>query len=500
MSFLQRIGDTQMRFAILGLNLFVLTPTVFVSGVERPELTRLFPPGGQVGTEVEVEATGKFPVWPIQAWSDSDSIHWSFDESKGKLKAKIEADTKPGLYWLRLYHADGATSVRPFLVGSIPEQKEAEPNNSVSESNAIASLPLFVQGVLAKRGDVDLFSTALSAGQKLVATVDASHWLRSPLDASLQVLDSEGFVVAENLDHFGLDPRLEYIAPDDGPVFIRVFGFPAAPDSTIAFGGGADWMYRLRLQSGDDFEFDGPKSDPIPLECELQTLEPGQAITREAAIVIELPACVRGVIAEPGQSNYFRFRATAGQEYRVRLLARELGSALDATLAILDNTGKQLAQQDDNGNDRDPDIKWKAPVEGEYFIEVKDFHQAGGADFQFELSIGASVPDFNLSIPNDLIQTTIGKETEIPVKLERMSNFTGEIVVSLEGISEGIDCSMVKSIQGSDTEKKVTLRLKSTVPFQGPIKIIASAADNPEQVRYAKAGDDKPTWLSSTAE
>ncbi|MEZ6076790.1 MAG: hypothetical protein R3C56_14350 [Pirellulaceae bacterium] len=30
---------------------------------------------------------------------------------------------------------------------------------------------------------------------------------------------------------------------------MRLFGFPATPNSTIAFSGGSDWVYRLRLET-----------------------------------------------------------------------------------------------------------------------------------------------------------------------------------------------------------------------------------------------------------
>ena len=497
---LLRPCNGHLLYIFLNCSLFSICSIGLLHGAERPELTRLFPSGGQAGHVVEVEATGKFPVWPIQAWSDTDLISWSFEASSGKLKANIDASTKPGLHWLRLYHPNGATSVRPFLVSDVPEQIEVEPNNRVAEANPIASLPFSVHGVLGKRGDVDMVATSLSAGQRLVATVDSSNLLRSPMDASLQLLDAKGFVVAENLDHFGLDPCLEFLAPQNGKYFVRVFGFPKTPDSTIAFGGGADWIYRLRLQSGSDSFPDPETAIQIPSEAKILMIEPDSAAIRDDAMTIELPACIRGTLSQTGQQVFLRFRAIAGQQYRIQLIARELGSDLDATVAILDSQGKQLSQQDDVGSERDPDLKWKAPSNGEYFIEVKDFHQAGGSGFRFVLLVRQILPDFKLSIPNDLVQATIGKETEIQVKLERESDFKGEIVVAMEGVPEGFECPKVKSIHGSDTEKKITLHVKSTAPFQGPVKISGKAAELRDSVRYAVTDDAKPVWLSSTVE
>ena len=469
-------------------------------GAERPELTRLLPSGGQAGTVIEVEASGKFPIWPIQAWSDTESIRWSFEEGSGKLKANIDASTPPGLHWLRLYHPDGATSVRPFVVSNTPEQIEREPNNRVAEANAIDSLPRSVHGVLSKRGDVDLYSIKLFEGQKLVATVDADQIFHSPLDANLQLLDSEGFLIEESLDHFGLDPSIEMRAPRDGKYLIRVFGFPATPDQTIAFGGGDAWIYRLRLEpNADRSRYPLPSTSSLP-GYNMQSMEPGQAFAFDNALLIELPAVITGKIERVDQHRFLRFQAISGQQYRLQLRARDLGSELDATIAILDAKGKQLSQQDDVGNDRDPDLKWKAPADGEYTIEIQDFHKSGGQDFEFKLAVSSLVQDFHVSIPNDLIQATVGKETEIEVIVARECDFVGEISVSLEGAPEGVECPVVKSIHGSDTAKKVTLRVKSTVLFQGPISVSATAADLVDRIHMATTEHEKPIWLSCVSE
>ena len=494
-----------MRIFALNCIVIAASSTNSLRGAERPELSRLLPSGGQAGTVIHVEASGKFPLWPIQAWSDTESIRWSFEDGAGKLKATIDANTPPGLHWLRLFHPNGATSVRPFVVSNAPEQIELEPNNRLAEANAIDSLPRSIHGVLSKRGDVDLFSIVLVGGQKLVATVDAEQMFHSPLDANLQFLDSDGFLIKECLDHFGLDPSIEMIAPRDGKYLIRVFGFPATPDQTIAFGGGDAWIYRLRLEpDADRLRIPLRSTSSLP-GYKFQSIEPGQAIARDNALSIVLPAVITGKIERSDQHKFLRFQALSGQLYRLQLRARELGSELDATIAILDAQGKQLSQQDDVGNDRDPDLKWKAPADGEYTIEIQDFHKSGGQDFDFELAVSALVQDFKVSVPNDLIQATVGKETEaktteIEVKIERECDFAGEIMVSLQGAPEGVECPVVKSIHGSDTANKVTLRVKSTVLFQGPVRISATAADLVDCIRVATTEHEKPIWLSSVEE
>ncbi|MCY2983399.1 MAG: PPC domain-containing protein [Planctomycetota bacterium] len=475
-----------------------MTPSL--RGAERPELTRLFPAGGQAGTSVSVEASGKFPVWPLQAWSDTEAIHWTFEETSGKLKATIAADAKPGLHWLRLYHPNGATAVRPFLVGNIPEQIESEPNDRVTEANAIASLPCSIHGVFAKRGDVDHYMLTLEQGQKIVAVIDSEHMLRSPVDASIQLLDAKGFVLAENLDHFGLDPRLEFTAPSAGKYLIRAFGFPSAPDSTISYGGGADWLYRLTLSTGDDAFQTRLRVANWDLECKSLLIESNQAVTREDALSFEVPAVIKGTLAIPGQKRFVRFPAVAGQNYRVQLQARQLGSALDASVVVSNMQSKQLSQQDDAGNNRDPDLKWKATADGDVLIEVKDFHLAGGPDFGYSMLVTAPMPDYKLELSTDSLQAVVGKETEIQVKIARELDFAGEITISLEGAPEGVECPTLKSIHGSDTAKSVTLKLKSTVAYQGPIRVVGKLPAEGAQTTLAETTDEKPIWLSITAE
>jgi hypothetical protein len=229
-------------------------------------------------------------------------------------------------------------------------------------------------------------------------------------------------------------------------------------------------------------------------------IESNQAVTREDALSFELPAAIQGTIAIPGQKRFVRFLAVAGQNYRAQLQARQLGSALDASVVVSDMQSKQLSQQDDAGNDRDPDLKWKATADGEVFIEVKDFHLAGGPDFGYSMLVSTPTPNYKLGLSTDSVQAVIGKETEIQVKIERELDFAGEIAISMEGAPDGVECSTLKSIHGSDTAKSVTLKLKSSVAYQGPIRIIGKLTSEGTQPRTAETPDDKPLWLSLTAE
>jgi hypothetical protein len=379
------------------------------------------------------------------------------------------------------------------------QRNEAEPNDQPSQANSIDDFPKAIFGNLEKKGDVDLYEVKLAAGQLLVATIDAAKMLQSPVDTNLQILDVRGFVLAENLDHVGLDPYLDFTAPKEGRYFVRVLGFPATPDSKIGFGGGTDWLYRLRLESKAG-AFGAPIACPMSTELDVTSsrVKPGEGDSQDRAVLIELPTRVRGVINAPQQSHFFRFKAQAGSHYRVRIFAREYGSSLDATVAILDAAGKQLKQADDIANNRDPELLWDASKEGDYFVVVSDFHRQGGEAYEYLAIIEQRVPDYTLSIANDWIQSTIGKAVEVKVKVNRENKFAGTIQLEADGLPDTVRCEKAESKSEGDSSKTVTLKLEGTEAFQGTLRIVGRTSESPDDVRAATSENNKPIWLSIT--
>ena len=59
---------------------------------------------------------------------------------KGKFKVAVAKDAVPGVYWLRAYNAEGASGLRPFLVGTLPEVMEKEPNDEPRKPQAAGRL------------------------------------------------------------------------------------------------------------------------------------------------------------------------------------------------------------------------------------------------------------------------------------------------------------------------------------------------------------------------
>jgi hypothetical protein len=115
--------------------------------------------------------------------------------------------------------------------------------------------------------------------------------------------------------------------------------------------------------------------------------EPGMSIT--------LPAIVNGQIL-PGDVDRFRFEARKGQQLVIAASARELIPYLadavpgwfQATLALYDADGKELAYDDDYRFHPDPVLFYEIPRDGEYLIEIRDAIYRGREDFVYRIAVG----------------------------------------------------------------------------------------------------------------
>jgi hypothetical protein len=214
-----------------------------------PNVTYLYPAGARQGDSVSVTAGGTFERWPVSVWVGGTGVEAKAGKDKGSLTVTVAPDAAPGLRWLRLFDEQGASPIRPFIVGTLPEINEREPNDDPKKPQELTAVPV-VNGRLERPGDVDIFALRLQKGQTLVASLEANRTLGSPMDGILQVLSADGFVLEQNNDEHGLDPQVIFTAPADGSYLVRLFAFPAVPNSAIRLAGAEDYVYRLTLTTG----------------------------------------------------------------------------------------------------------------------------------------------------------------------------------------------------------------------------------------------------------
>lgn len=497
-----------------------------------PKLDWLFPAGAAPGSNVTVTLGGTFEKWPMQVWCDRPGIQASPLEEKGKLSVAIPADAFPGTVWIRVHSADGASSLRPFVIGvcganaaSPPagctaEVLEVEPNNAPATAQPLAAGPVKINGRFEASGDVDVYSISLSKGQTLVAAMDANRGPGSPMDGVLQVLSADGFVVEQNDDEHGLDPQVVWQAPADGQYLVRAFTFPAVADSTIALAGGPTMIYRLTITTGgfadhawplsltagkpSEIRIEGwnvpeaaqrlnlaPRDNQdvvfavhpllansvrIPVSPRSAVLEQG-ADASASPQTVELPLDLSGRIDPADDEDAYAFQGKKGESWAIRVEAQLHGSPLDAVLQVTDKEGKSLTRIDDVQERRDPDVVFAVPVDGEFRIRVADLFGQGGPRFVYRLVAERVEPDFALSVTTDVLVATPGKPLQVPITIDRKAGFADEIEFTVPSLPAGVTAAPLKVAKG-DAAKSVTLELTATAEAQsGPVRILGTAAE-----------------------
>jgi hypothetical protein len=477
-----------------------------------PKLNHLYPAGCQRGQTVTVAASGDFSTWPVEAWADRPGLTVTAEKEKGKLRIEPAADAAAGVYWLRLYNRDGAAALKPFVVGTLPELVESEPNDAPDKPQTVE--PRFVlNGKLNKSGDVDGYRVELKAGETLVASLEANSVLGSPMDAIMQVCQLverpggqlsarqiEAYPLAQDHDAVGLDPQIAFTAPHAGAYLVRVFAFPATPDSSIRFAGGDDYIYRLTLTTGPFLDHARPLAVPReesivqlggwnlagaataivpPLSAETSNITPPDgplawvwrpdaagAISlprtewptivcppgASAACELAVPGIATGRLEQAGKPDTYSFLGKKNQKLRIRVAAKALGFPTDAVLTVLDESGKVLAEADDAGrDDRDPQLDFTPSTDGRFRASIRDLARRGDERLVYRLSIEPVQPDFSLSTATDSFVLEQGKPLEIPVNIAVRDGLRDPIELRAVGLPPGISAEPVKFEPSGDS-------------------------------------------------
>ena len=118
-----------------------------------------------------------------------------------------------------------------------------------------------------------------------------------------------------------------------------------------------------------------------------EILEKESNDTRDTAQVIQLPATVRGAIQKPEDRDVFRFTSAKGKTLIFEVVAARRDSHLRSILTIHDRNGKKLTENA-NHLGHDSLIRFTAPEDGDYFLEIRDTRQQGGEQFHYQIHAG----------------------------------------------------------------------------------------------------------------
>ena len=169
-------------------------------------------------------------------------------------------------------------------------------------------------------------------------------------------------------------------------VVLRVVVDPGAPPG--------DRELRLLTPAG----LSNPLCFQVGVAPEVDEQEPNEA-TAVQAVPPDPPAAVPVVFngqIRPGDVDRFRFEARRGQRLVVTARARRLIPYLadavpgwfQATLALFDAEGKELAFADDFTFDPDPVLFFEVPADGVYQLEIRDSIFRGREDFVYRITVG----------------------------------------------------------------------------------------------------------------
>jgi len=201
---------------------------------ELPFVTSIFPLGCRAGERAALELQG-----------------WNLPANKLTMDTKGK---KPGVYPVSVPGKGLVSNRLPFIVDTLPECLEKEPNNQLKEAQQV-TLPIVVNGRIGQSDDWDIFSFSARAGDQIVGEVTARR-LESPLDSVVRLTDAEGRQLALNDDyedkgaglytHFA-DSMFTAKVPANGTYYLHL--------GDAQRQGGAEYAYRVRIsQPRPDFD------------------------------------------------------------------------------------------------------------------------------------------------------------------------------------------------------------------------------------------------------
>ncbi len=457
------------------------------------------------------------------------------------IKVTIDPRARPGMRELRLVTTNGGASnpIR-FMVNSIPEIREYEPNDLASPEQSHMQLPGIINGQIMP-GDEDKFSFDAQKGQQLVIQVKARELVPYLADAVpgwfqavIAVHNDKGKEIAYADDfQFNPDPALLFEVPETGKyhVTIRDSIYRGREDFVyrIAVGelpfvtgiyplGGqkgtkaAVTAYGWNLHAGG-FNLNTKVRDRTTkkgllnangvisnyVHYEVGTLSESTEVENnnqmKGAGLVNLESTVNGRIDAVGDVDFFKFRATKDQKIKVSTNARRLYSPVDTLIRVFDTKGNVLAWNDDmegcgNMTDRtglithnsDSELEFTAPANGVYFVQVMDTQNKGGPTHAYRLDIVEPKPGFDIYVTPSSITIPSGGAAKAILHVRRNNGYTGPIDVKVANKSKGLSISGGHIPENCDTIAVVIRTERNVSGGKSGINLVASASIDGENI------------------
>lgn len=321
-------------------------------------------------------------------------------------------DVSPDIYSLRVVNETGVSNPVRVAIDHLP---------NVAGAAEIKTLPIAMEGQLTGAA-INEVSFVGAAGQRVVVDVEAQR-LGSKLRPVIRLYDPRGAQIAWSPPQASLhgDARCEVALSANGVHTIELH------DRT--YKGAAPGFYRLKIGdlkvveqviprgatraqpttvdftpagSGEpvrsEITINAPAGVwPATLPREFSGGAPGMVVSHfhefaegapAATQPLPTPAAITGTLAAAAERDEFRFQVTPEAKYRVEVFAASHGSPLDGVVVVKNNSGGQLAQNDDRADRVDPMVDFTAPKGvAEVVVSLYDLHRKGGSGFSYRLVV-----------------------------------------------------------------------------------------------------------------
>jgi len=458
-----------------------------------PKVSVIVPRGVQRGTEKVLTFSGARvgdtqEVFFYEPGFEAVKIEPAADGNSVAVTVKVAADCRLGEHRAQLRCTTGVSDFRTFWVGPLPETAEQEPNNEFEKPQPI-SLGTTVTGVIDSE-DVDYFTVEARKGQRINVEIEGLRLgtqIDSQFDPYVAILNQDRFElsVADDTPLVRQDGVASLVAPEDGryviqirdssyrgngnchyrahvgefprPLAVYPAGGPAGQETEVTFIGDPAGPFTQKVtpptDAAADFDLVAEQNGQTAPSANVFRVSPfGNALEVEPnngvaeATAVELPNAINGVLGEPKDTDFFRFKATKGQSFRVECYARRLRTPVDPVMVIYNAQGGGIASADDTAGP-DAGIDFAVPEDGEYLVSVYDQLQRGGPEYVYRIEIVPQSAGMDLSIPrvNNFDFQQVRQQIVVPrggrfgslVNATRR-NFGGKVVIEPDRLPPGV--------------------------------------------------------------
>lgn len=492
----------------------------------KPAFSRIVPPGFQRGQEITVTLQGDRlkdaqEILFFEPGVTMKSIEPE-DDKKVKVTLNVAPDCRLGQHGMRLRTATGLSDVVLFYVGALPEIEEKEPNSDFKEPQVV-EIGTTVNGII-QNEDVDYFVVEAKKGQRITAELTGLRLGLTFFDPYVAILNEQRFELAKSDDEPLLfqDCLCSLLAPEDGKYIIQV--------RESSYGGNGNCAYRLSVGSfprpkgifptggkpGEEIEVTWlgdpsgtqtakirlPEKEgeflyypedqygiaPSPNRLFVSSLpgvvekEPNNDL--KAATPMQGPGVASGVIEEKGDYDHFAFPAKKGQEFDIRVYARqELRSYLDPVVDVYQQSNnKRLGGNDDDGGNIDSYVRVKAEEDTDLVVRVRDHLGSGSPLNIYRVEVTQRSPSLVVEIPE--VEQYKARTMSVPqdnymavLLTARRENFGGELQFDFNDLPEGIE--VITFPMPENTNKlPVLLRAKPDAQLNGKLVDVVAKPTN----------------------